>query len=498
MKLIFFGLLAALVFNAAFVFGQEKAAEFPASPLGNIAKEWVEVVNQGDETQLKNFVESRFSNSALKNQTAESLLALFRNLQKQGGGIEVVRIVPNAGELPMFITIKSKRGNRFASVIIGMNWTEGKLAGIGVTKIENPNAANWTEGVLSEKEMIGEIKRQMAIRAENGDFSGVVLVAKGDKILLDEAFGFADREAKLPNTTETRFHLASVGKMFTSAAIATLVKAGKLSYEDTVAKLLPDYPNQEIARQITVHQLLTHSAGTGTFFQSPGFKPGAKYRNSTEEIAVYKDEPLFFEPGTKWRYSNAGYSLLGAIIERVSGKSYLEYVRENVLKPLKMSDTDTNSGDDSVKRGAILYQPTDVDPFGLEDYRADRGILTSPANGFGGGFSTAEDLFKFARAYRTGKLLGRELTDVIVTPKVAERSVKNWGYGIKETIVNGETVRGHSGGGRADVAILWNSGYTVVVLANVLPPTAADLSAKIVDFITKQEALRNQKSVKTN
>ena len=493
MKLIFSVLFAALVFNTALVFAQEKATEFPATPLGNIAREWVEVINQGDEAQLKNFVENRFSTSALKQQTAESLLALFRNLQKQGGGIEVVRVIPNSGELPMYITIKSKKGNRYASVILGLNAKEGKLAGIGITKIENPNAQNWAEGVLSEKEMLAEIKRQIAIRAENDDFSGVLLIAKDDKVLLNEAFGFADREAKLQNTTKTRFHLASVGKMFTSAAIATLVRAGKISYEDTVAKLLPDFPNQEIARKITVHQLLTHSAGMGTFFQSPGFNPGVKYQSPTEEIPVYKDEQLYFEPGTKWRYSNAGYSLLGAIIERVSGQNYLEYIRENVLKPLGMNDTDTSSGDASVKNGAVLYQPTDVDPFGLENFRADRGILNSQPTGFGGGFSTAEDLFKFARAYRTGKFLGRELTDKIVTPKIAERNVKNWGYGIKETIVNGETVRGHSGGGRADVAILWNSGYTVVVLVNVMPPTAADLSAKIVDFITKQEALRNQK-----
>jgi D-alanyl-D-alanine carboxypeptidase len=498
MKLIFSLIFAVFVSNTAFIFAQDKSARFPATPLGNIAGEWVGVVNQGDETQMRNFIKDRFSSSALKNQNPESLLQLFRNLQKQGGGLEVVSVNPNSGELPMFITIKSKKGNHYASVILGLNAKEGKLAGMGITRIENPNSLNWPEGVLTEKEMLDEIRRRTTLRAAEGDFSGVLLVARDDRILLHEAFGYADREARIPNTTATRFHLASVGKMFTSAAIATLVRAGKLSYEDTVAKLLPDYPNQEIARKINVHQLLTHSAGMGTFFQSPGFKPGAKFRNSTEEIAVYKDEPLFFEPGTKWRYSNAGYSLLGAIIERVSGKNYLDYIRENVLKPLRMNDTGTNSGDAAVEKGAVLYQPTDVDPFGLENFRSDRGILMSPANAFGGGFSTAEDLFKFARAYRTGKFLGRELTEKIITPKVAERRVKNWGYGIKETIVNGETVRGHSGGGRADLAILWNSGYTVIVLANVTPPTAADLSAKIVNFITKQEALRSRKTGRLN
>ncbi len=498
LNLFFSVILTALVLSAASIFAQSESAGFPATPLGNLAEEWVEVINEGDDARLKTFIENRFSSAALRQQTPESLLTLFRNLQKQGGGIEVLQVTPNIGEQPMSIIIKSKKGNHYAGVIIGMNAREGKLAGIGVRKQENPNADNWAQNLLTETEMINEIKRQVGKRAEDGDFSGVVLVAKNDRILLNEAFGYADREAKSANTPKTQFQMASVGKMFTTAAIAALVKAGRISFDDTVAKLLPDFPNQEIARKITVHQLLTHSSGMGTFFESPGFNPKTKYRNATEEIAVYKDEALFFEPGARWRYSNAGFSLLGAIIERVSGKTYLEFIRENVLKPLGMNDTDTNSFDVPAKNGAVLYQPTDEDPFGLEQFRADRAILNSQATGFGGGFTTAGDLFKFARGYRTGKLLGRELTEKIVTPKLEARKNFKWGYGITETIVNGETVRGHSGGGRADLAILWNSGYTVVVLVNVTPPAAGSLSEKIVNFISRQEQLRNQKTGRLN
>ena len=492
--LIFSIFLLMLAVNAGTISAKNQHSDFPATPLGIIAKEWVDAINQGDEAALRSFIENRFSSFALKNQNPDSLLTLFRNLQKQGGGIEVVRFSPNKGELPMEIIIKSKNGNRFANVIIGLNEKEGKLAGIGIRKIENPEDQNWARGVLTEREMIDEIKRQVAKSAENGDFSGVVLVAKDDKILLNEAYGYADREAKIPNTTKTGFHLASVGKMFTSAAIAKLVKAGKISYTDTVAKILPDYPNRDIAQKVTIHHLLTHTAGMGTFFQSPGFDRKIKYHNAAEEIAVYQDEPLFFEPGARWRYSNAGYSLLSAIIERVSGKTYLEYIRENVLKPLKMNDTDTNTNDIPAKNAAVLYQPTEVDPFGLEPLQADRGILTAQANGFGGGFSTATDLYKFARAFRTGNLLGQESIETLVAPKIPAQANQTSGYGIYERIVNGETVRGHSGGGRADVAILWNSGYIVVVQVNVIPTTAASVSGKIVDFITKQESLRKKRA----
>ena len=482
---------------AAPLFAQKQAAEFPETPLGNIAREWVAVINDGDEARLRSFIENCFSSAALKNQPPDSLLKLFRNLQKQGGGIEVQQITPELGEQPMTMVIRSKKGEHYAGVVIGLDAAEGKLAGIGVRKRENPNAIVWSEKLLPEAAMIDEIRRQVKKRAGSGDFSGVVLVGKDDRILLHEAFGDADREAGTKNTAGTRFHMASVGKLFTTAATATLVRQGKLSFDDTIAKLLPDYPNQEIARQITIHQLLTHTAGLGTFFQSPGFDPKARYRSAWEEIAVYKDEPLFFEPGAKWRYSNAGFSLLAAVIERVSGKSYLEYIRENVLKPLEMNDTDDYPPGAAVKNGAVLYQPIDEDPFGLESLRADRGILKSQPNGFGGGFTTAGDLFKFARGYRTGKLLGAALTEQVVTGKFEARKNWKWGYGITEAVINGETVRGHSGGGRANVDILWKSGYTVVVLVNVTPPAAGDLSAKIVEFLTRQESLRRLKKEKS-
>jgi D-alanyl-D-alanine carboxypeptidase len=468
--------------------GRTRSVELPATPLGDIVREWVEVINGGGEAAVKSFVENRFSEAALA-QNAAVYPVLFRNLQRQGG-IEIVRVTPNTGELPMHLIIKSKTGERFARVTVGLS-KGGKLAGIGIAKTEDPAAPQWGAGELSEEETIAEIKRQIAARAKNGDFSGAVLIARGDRILLHEAHGEADREAKTPNTVKTRFHLASVGKMLTSAAIATLVRDGKISYDQTVAELLPDYPNRAVAGKVTVHQLLTHSAGFGTFFESPGFDPQRRYRSATEEIAVYRAEPLFFEPGSKWRYSNAGYSLLGAIIERVSGRTYLEYLREKLLGPLAMRETDTETFDAPALNAAVLYRPGDEDPFGLGAARADRGILRSQATGFGGGFSTTADLFKFARAYRTGKFLGQKLTTRIVTPKVNEQKGRDWGYGIVETTVNGETVRGHSGGGRANLALLWKSDYTVIVLTNLTPPSAADLSGRIVELITRQQARRN-------
>jgi CubicO group peptidase (beta-lactamase class C family) len=121
-------------------------------------------------------------------------------------------------------------------------------------------------------------------------------------------------------------------------------------------------------------------------------------------------------------------------------------------------------------------------------------MIDQIGTGFGGGYANTGDLFKFARAYRTGKLLGAEMTEILVTGKIAEdeRNQMRWGYGIKERTINGEIVRGHSGGGRTDVQMLWNAGYTVIVQTNQTPPPVTVVSNEIVTFLTKQVHARKR------
>jgi CubicO group peptidase (beta-lactamase class C family) len=473
---------------------KEIAAELPNTPLGRIMREWFAVINSGGENEIKSFVETHFSPNAFRFQQSEAdYIAFFRKLQEQSGGLEIVRVKPEIGVQPIQIVARSRRGEHFVLIGAGLeNAEKGTLAGLGIDKTNSPDAPKLSQIAqpLSEKEMIAAIRKDLDRRAQAGDFSGVVLIAKDDRILLKQAYGFADREAKIPNTIDTKFHLASVGKMFTAVAIAQLVKAGKLSFNDTIAKVLPDYPNKQVAEKVTIRQLLTHSAGFGTFYESPGFVKGKTYRTPTEEMSVYQDEKLIFEPGTRWRYSNAGYSLLGAIVERLSGQSYLEYVRGHIFKPLGMRDTDVFPV--GTAKTSVFYTQSPRDPLGLEPYIANKTLSASPPTGFGGGFSTPIDMFRFLRAYRTGKLLGTEMTQTMVSNKV------NWdktgayrhAYGIVEFESNGETVRGHSGGSRTDVEVLWNSGYTVIVQINALPLPVNTVSNDIINFITKQKAMR--------
>jgi CubicO group peptidase (beta-lactamase class C family) len=144
---------------------------------------------------------------------------------------------------------------------------------------------------------------------------------------------------------------------------------------------------------------------------------------------------------------------------------------------------------------SVLYVQSPDDPLGIEPYVADHILAGFRGNGEGGGYSTALDLLKFARSYRTGKLLGKEMQEVIATPKVDDdgNGTNDYGYAVRQSTVNGEIVRGHSGGGRTHLQMLWNSGYTIIVQTNTVPPPATALSNEIVQFITKQISTREKK-----
>ena len=160
---------------------------------------------------------------------------------------------------------------------------------------------------------------------------------KDDKPIFEKAYGLANKETNTPNKTDTKFNLGSINKIFTRIAIGQLVQQGKISFDDKLGKYLPDYPNKDAAEKVTIRHLVTMKSGIGDFFGDKfTAMPKDKLRKNSDFIPLFADKPLAFEPGTNEQYSNGGYILLGAIIEKVSGKSYYDYVRENIFKPAGM------------------------------------------------------------------------------------------------------------------------------------------------------------------
>jgi CubicO group peptidase (beta-lactamase class C family) len=196
--------------------------------------------------------------------------------------------------------------------------------------VESPTATPIPQDVISS------IDADLDDLAKEGAFSGSVLIAQGDSVLLSAGYGMADVENDVPNTPETRFRLGSVTKQFTAMAVLILQAQGKIDLEERMCDYIPDCPDHW--KTITIHQLLTHSSGLPDSwrFYAEKNKPGVSY-GPEEIIGWFEEAPLDFEPGEMFLYSSTGYLLLGYLVEEVSGQSYEEFLRQEIFEPLEMT-----------------------------------------------------------------------------------------------------------------------------------------------------------------
>jgi Beta-lactamase len=192
---------------------------------------------------------------------------------------------------------------------------------------------------LPQAQALAALSAHAAERARAGEFAGAVLVARHGKVLLEDAWGRADRKAGVANTPATRFRIGSMNKMFTAVATLQLVEAHKLALDDPIGKHLPDYPNKEVAAKVTVRHLLTHTGGTGDIFGPEFDQHRLQLREHRDYLKLYGRRGLTQEPGSRFEYSNYGFVLLGALIEGVTGGSYDDYVRDHVFRPAGMRST---------------------------------------------------------------------------------------------------------------------------------------------------------------
>jgi D-alanyl-D-alanine carboxypeptidase len=337
------------------------------------------------------------------------------------------------------------------------------------------------------EDVADRLRRLLDTLAAADQFSGAVSMTRGDETLVVAAHGLANAAFGAPNRVDTRFNVASMGKMITAVAVAQLVARGRLAFEDALIRHLPEYP-AEVAARVTLHQLLTHTGGVGDFF-GPAFFEAAKdrFRTVDDLVSLVREAAPLFPPGERWGYSNGGYVLLGAVIERVSGRSYADYVRENVYRPAGMSQTDAVALDEiepnlaeGYAHSTVRYTPSGV-AFGFgKDRRTNRYMLPVTGGPAGGSYSTVGDLARFAAALRDHTLLPPALGAAVLAGKVATDSVPSadssaYAYGFFDQFVGGRRVVGHNGGapgisGQLDVYP--DDGLTIAVLANYDPPAA--------------------------
>jgi CubicO group peptidase (beta-lactamase class C family) len=233
------------------------------------------------------------------------------------------------------------------------------------------------------------------------NFSGSVLIAKEGKILVRRGYGMANYELDVPNTPESRFHIASISKTFTAAAILLLEERGSLSVDDPLTKFIPDYPSGD---RITVYHLLTHTSGIPNVNDFLEYSAKSKSPQTPESIiAMFKNRRLIMEPGEKYGYSNSNYNVLAFIIEKLSGQSYGAFLKGNIFDPLGMKDT----AHDARPQDLIPHRASGYVPAGLEELENAPYLDWSIKTGNGSLISTVDDLYKWDRALYTDKILKR-------------------------------------------------------------------------------------------
>jgi len=322
------------------------------------------------------------------------------------------------------------------------------------------------------------------------EFSGTVLVARDGKPFYEKVVGYAHKGFKVPNTFDTKFNLGSMNKMFTGTAILQLAQQGKIQLDDKVGKYLPDYPNKDVRDKVTIHHLLTHTSGMGQYwqeyFQSPKIleiKSVADYDNLANK------NPLQFEPGERFLYSNCGPLVLGLIIEKISGMSYYDYIRKNVYEPAGMNNSDCYDISTVVENLAVGY--TKGAPMGRSYDNWHNNLFSHPSKGgpAGGGYSTVEDLLKFDIALRNNILLDTEHFKTMTTGKVNRDDQTQYAYLFQEKFVNGHRIIGHNGGAggiNSHLAMYMDLGYTVAIMSNYDPPAAMNIAKKLEEVLTQK------------
>ncbi|MFC2161728.1 serine hydrolase domain-containing protein, partial [Acidobacteriota bacterium] len=296
------------------------------------------------------------------------------------------------------------------------------------------------------------------------------------------AAGEASKRFHVPINIDTKFNLGSMNKMFTSLTIMNLVEKGKLGLEDTIDNFVDEsWLPKDITAKIKIHNLLSHSSGLGSYFNSEYVRSSKQlFRKLDDYKPLIKSEKLAFEPGERFQYSNTGMFLLGVVIENITGEDYFDTIRKMIYAPAGMENTDCYEMDYPVENLAIGYSPDNRNEWGWQNNYYKHVIKGGPA---GGGFSTVGDLHRFALALLSGKIVSETSLKKMWT----DRGSAGYGYGfvIKDGL-NGKVV-GHSGGFpgiNSNLDIYLDKGYVIAVMSN-LDNGALPLSRQINTLLTR-------------
>lgn len=438
-------------------------AQMPNSPTGRMAGALADLANTTGERALTTFVDQLVAPSARDEVTA-SLRAMrsecanseVAGARRAGASEAVITLALADGRCEVRFALENVEPHRLVS--LGLEVMLGDQPGGNRLALDLPAG--------DDEALVRALDAQLRRLTEDGAFSGVVLLARHGEPFFQRAYGLADRASGRANTVDTRFDIGSITKLLTRVAIAQLLQAGTLELDDTIIAHLPDYPNPEIGGRVTIQHLLDHSSGLGDIFNDRW--PGAdKSRMLTPRdfFPLFVDQPLQFEPGQRRSYSNAGFVVLGAIVESASGQPYSDYLARRVFDPAGMEHSGFPRRDGTATDLAIGYTRE-----GGPDLESNLGQLPLRGCPAGSSSHTASDLLQLDRALRAGKLLDPRWSAWVYTRELGPAEVDGsgpWAIGV-------------AGGGPGVNAIIeGDEAALAVVLSNFDPPAAEELGIEL-------------------
>lgn len=461
------------------------AAEAPA-----LAQGFVDAVN-GDVATRTAWIAKAMSPSGLARNSPEALQTLMAALQSASGGLDILE----AAEQPQAVRIRVRTR------------ATGKVRQFDLRKDRDdprrifdprpkpaptPYDKPVPETPLDLPALRTALARRFAFAAEQGDFSGVArVVAPNGEVVFEIANGLANVETGEVATPAHRFNLGSADKSFTAILIGRLVSEGRLSFDTPVIEILPDYANKAAAKATTVRHLLTHTAGLGGLWERPGYDKAKPYDRVAELLPAFWAVDPAFQPGAGARYSNEGFVLLGAIVERITGRSWWDELAEKVYAPAGMTHSAHLIAGQAAALKATGYRFSEGDDLGLGQRKANLDFVGYRGNSCGGGYSTVGDMTAYLRALRAGKLLDLSLVETMTRPAVG--GLAEFGMGFQIHSLSGRTVRGHGGGGPFSgidgrSGIVWETGWAYSILGNYDVPFVQLLADDVSRMLAAQIA----------
>ncbi len=445
-------ILIITIFTCNICLAQQTLVNIPKTKSGLLLTEWLSVFAAGDQTRYQTFFKENYTADLLdKGYGAEWLADRQARRFVDTKKYNLKKIESSTNNETTVLAQADLTGLWFRISLKLDSLQLQKIADYTAQRIPPPEKYSQ----LSTEELTKKLSAFLDHLTREDAFSGSVMIAKNDKPVFQKSYNYANKGYAVLNNNNTKYNLASIGKIFTAIAINQLVEKKQVALKDTIGKFLKDYPNKQVSSQVTIHHLLTHTSGLGDMHGAGYICKKGVLREVADYFSLFENDSLQFNPGEKCQYSNAGYIILGAIIEKASGENYFDYIMNHIFKPTGMVNTDFYEADIDIPNRATGY--TNFKDLGNDNFEFEIGKRRNTSlyniakgNPQGGVYSTLNDMLLFSKALKQNELISEDTYRLMTTNKTFFRkydaSEVYYGYGFELEQENGKRVIGHGGG----------------------------------------------------